>query len=66
MEQQAAGRLRDAARVRRVREELDDVLRAGLDAPGFVGVEAVESYLATGRVTQAREALARLKESAGC
>lgn len=62
----SADRLRDAARVRRVREELDDALRAGLDAPGFTGVDAIESYLATGRVTQAREALQRLKEKSGC
>lgn len=55
-------RLDDAARVRRIRQELDSVLRAGLDAPGFAGIDDVRAYLASGRVEEAREALERLKK----
>ncbi|WP_068329845.1 hypothetical protein [Janibacter terrae] len=55
-------RLMDAARVRSVREELDGVLRRGIDAPHFGGVEAVERYLRSGRVDEAREAMGRLQE----
>lgn len=54
--------LRDAARVRRIREELDEVLRQGIAKPRFAGVEDVERFLNSGRVEEARAALDRLEE----
>ncbi len=60
MEMPADSRLMDAAHVRCVRDELDGVLRAGIDTPGFAGVDGVYDYLRSGRVDEARAALARL------
>lgn len=57
-------RLSDAARVRAVRDELDEVLRRGIEQPDFAGVQAIEQYLRSGRVDQARTALGRLRETA--
>lgn len=54
--------LRDAARVLRIREELDEVLRQGLARPRFAGVEEVKRFLDSGRVEEARAALDRLEE----
>lgn len=57
-------RLSDAARVRAVRDELDEVLRRGLEQPDFAGVQAIEQYLGSGRVEEARTALGRLRQAA--
>lgn len=58
----AAQQLEDAARIRRVRAELDAVLRGGMDTPEFRGVTAVRAYLSSGRIEEAQAALERLKK----
>lgn len=58
----AVQQLEDAARIRRVRSELNAVLRAGMDVPDFAGVNAVSEYLSSGRIEEARAALERLKK----
>ena len=60
----ATMQLHDAATLAKVRRELDDVLQAGVDTPRLAGIPLIRTYLNSGRVEQALEALARLDAQA--